>query len=101
MLVQNGIVRIIFKVKIYTIKILATVSINSYPTFKAFFKFVNVNFITEEMVWQIVPVFDDSHKEGVLKGVNFSLFRLYSIWMVGSSACTSAILEIVINVYAI
>ena len=91
----------IFKVKIYTIKILATESINSHPPFKSFFKFVNVNFITEEMVWQIVPVFDDSHKEGVLKGVNFSLFRLYFVWTVRSSVCTSTILEIVINVYAI
>ena len=37
-----------------------------------FFKFVNINFVREEMVWQTVPVFDDSHKEGVLKGVNLS-----------------------------
>ena len=29
-------------------------------------------FVSEEMVWQTVPVFDDSHKEIVLKGVNFS-----------------------------
>ena len=36
-----------------------------------FFKFVNINFVSEEMVWQTVPVFDDSQKEGVLKGVNF------------------------------
>ena len=36
-----------------------------------FLKFVNVNFVGEKMVWQTVPVFDDSQKEGVLKGVNF------------------------------
>ena len=36
-----------------------------------FLKFVNVNFVREEMVWQTVPIFDDSHEEGVLKGVNF------------------------------
>ena len=47
-------------------------SINLHPSFKAFFKFVNANFLSEEMVWQTVPVFDDSHEEGVLKGVNFS-----------------------------
>ena len=29
-------------------------------------------FVSEEMVWQTVPVFDDSPKEIVLKGVNFS-----------------------------
>ena len=39
--------------------------------FKAFFKIVNVNFVCEEMVWQTVPVFDDSHKEGVHKGFNY------------------------------
>ena len=47
-------------------------SINLHAPFKAFFKFVKVNFVREEMVWQTVPVFDDSHEEGVLKGVNFS-----------------------------
>ena len=72
MQVQNGIVRMIFKVKIYTIKIRATVSINLHPRFKSFFKFVNVNLVCEEMVWQTVPAFDNSHKKGVLKGVNFS-----------------------------
>ena len=41
-------------------------SINFHPPFQAFFTFVNINFIIEEMVWQTVPVFDDSHKEGVL-----------------------------------
>ena len=41
-------------------------SINYHPPFQAFFTFVNINFIIEEMVWQTVPVFDDSHKEGVL-----------------------------------
>ena len=51
--------------KIYTIKIRSTVSINFQPPFQAFFTFVNINFIIEEMVWQTVPVFDDSHKEGV------------------------------------
>ena len=40
-------------------------------TFLSFFQEF-VNFISEEMVWQIVPVFDDSPKEGILKGVNFS-----------------------------
>ena len=34
-------------------------------------KFVNVNFVSKKMVWQTVPVFDDSQKEGVLKGVHF------------------------------
>ena len=47
-------------------------SINLHPSFKAFFKFVNVNFVSEEMVGQTGPVFDDFHKEGVLKGVSFS-----------------------------
>ena len=47
-------------------------SINLHPSFKAFFKFVKVNFVSEEMLWQTVSVFDDSHKEGELKGVNFS-----------------------------
>ena len=37
-----------------------------HSPFKAFFKFVNVNSIIEEMVWETVPVFDDSHKDGVL-----------------------------------
>ena len=47
-------------------------SINFHPPFKAFFRnSVNTNFISEEMLWQIVPVFDDSPKEGVLKGANF------------------------------
>ena len=39
----------------------------SSSIFYAFFKFVNVNFVSKKMVWQTVPVFDDSHKEGVLK----------------------------------
>ena len=48
-------------------------SINFHPPFKAFFRnSINANFIIEEMVWQIVPVFDDSPKEGVLKEDNFS-----------------------------
>ena len=72
MQVQNGIVRMIFKIKIYIIKNRATVLINLHPSFKAFFKFVNVNFVSEEMVGQTGPVFDDFHKEGELKGVNFS-----------------------------
>ena len=72
MQVQNGIVRMIFKIKIYIIKNRATVSINLHPSFKAFLKFVNVNFVSEEMVGQTGPVFDDFHKEGVLKGVHFS-----------------------------
>ena len=38
MRVQNGIVRMIFKIKIYIIKNRATVSINLHPSFKAFFK---------------------------------------------------------------
>ena len=46
-------------------------SLNLRPSFTAFFKFVNVNFVCEEMVRQTVPVFDNSHEEGVLKGVNF------------------------------
>ena len=49
------------------------------------------------MVWQTIPVFDDSHKEGGVKGVNFSLFSLYFVWMVGSSVFTSTTLEIVIE----
>ena len=40
--------------------------------FKPFVKSVNVSFVSEEMVWQTVPVFDDSQKEGVLKRVNVS-----------------------------
>ena len=44
-------------------------SINLRPSFKVFFKFVHVNFVSEEMVWQTVPVFHDSHKERVLKGL--------------------------------
>ena len=48
-------------------------SINFHPPFKAFFRnSVNTNFISEEMLWQIVSVFDDSPKEGVLKLVNLS-----------------------------
>ena len=48
-------------------------SINFHPPFQAFFRnSINANFISEEMVWQIVPVFDDFPKEGVPKGVNFS-----------------------------
>ena len=35
-------------------------------------KFVYINFVSEEMVWKTVPVFDDSDNERVLKGVNFS-----------------------------
>ena len=41
------------------------------------------------MVWQTVSVFDDSHKEGVLKGVNFSYLSLCFVWVVGSSVFTS------------
>ena len=63
MQVQNGIVRMIFKIKLT--KNRATVSINLHPSFKAFFKFVNVNFVSEEMVGQTGPVFDDFHKDGV------------------------------------
>ena len=58
-------------------------SINLHPSFKAFFKFANVNFVREEMVWQTVPFFDDIHEERVLKGVNFSSFSFYFLWMVG------------------
>ena len=48
-------------------------SINFHPPFKTFFRnSINANFTSEEMIWQIVPVFDDSPKEGVPKGVNFS-----------------------------
>ena len=47
-------------------------SVTKSSSFTAFFKFVNVNFVYEEMVWRTVPVFDNSHKEGVLKRVNFS-----------------------------
>ena len=47
-------------------------SINLNPSFKAFFKFVNVNLVREEMVWQTAPVFDDSHEEGVLKEVDLA-----------------------------
>ena len=53
------------------------------------------------MVWQTGPVFDDFHKEGVLKGVHFSYFSLYFVWLVGSSVLTSTKLEIVIKVKAI
>ena len=41
------------------------------------------------MVWQTARVFDDSHEEGVLKGVDFSEFSLYFLWMVGSRVFTS------------
>ena len=51
------------------------------------------------MVWQTVPVFDDSHKEGVLKLVILSYFSSYLLWVVGSSVFSSTKLEIVIKVY--
>ena len=38
-------------------------AINLHPSFQAFFKFVNVNVVSKEILWQTVSVFDDSHKE--------------------------------------
>ena len=40
--------------------------------FKPFKNFLPLIFTSKETVWWIVPVFDDSHKEGILKGVNFN-----------------------------
>ena len=97
-IVNDRSLRMKFKIKIYKIKIWASLSINLHPSFKAFFKFANVNFVREEMVWQTIPFFDDSHEERVLKGVNFSSFSFYFLWMVGSSVFTSTNLEIVIKV---
>ena len=44
----------------------------SSSIFLSLFEIYKVNFVSEEMLWQTVSVFDDSHKEGELKGVNFS-----------------------------
>ena len=49
-------------------------------------------FTSKETVWWIVPVFDDSHKEGILKGVNFNwsvLPKTYEInFSVPATNCT-------------
>ena len=43
----------------------------SSSIFLGLFKFFNFDFVSEEMVWQTVLVFDDFHEEGVLEGVQF------------------------------